>query len=163
MKRLDESDAEDDKCGSDRGNSGGSDNKLAEKIVTIRDKRDWYKALLEKLNRTGDEQISLTDPDSRRMAKARHHLVFPLHTSGSSRLERLDDGRLMYGHQSAGRNRLRRLDPFKNGGTKAREYSIRPVWLIEAGHHPTTPQLARAFMCTLVLNNQHSPLLPFAN
>jgi transposase len=68
MKRLDASDAEDDKVGSDRGDSGGSDNKLAEKIAAIRGKRDRHKALLEELDRTGEDQISLTDPDSRRMA-----------------------------------------------------------------------------------------------
>ncbi len=46
--------------------SGGD---LAEKIAAIKDKRDRHKALLDELERTGENQISLTDPDARAMAR----------------------------------------------------------------------------------------------
>ncbi|WP_244481543.1 hypothetical protein [Rhizobium sp. Root1203] len=67
MKRLDEGDADEDRygnCGSGRGNG-----KLAEKIAAIKGKRDRHKALLDELDRTGADQISMTDPDSRAMAR----------------------------------------------------------------------------------------------
>ena len=64
MKRLDEGDANDDHTSGSRG--GG---KLAEKIAAIQGKRDRQKALLAELERTGAEQISLTDPDARAMAR----------------------------------------------------------------------------------------------
>ncbi|WP_117190537.1 IS1182 family transposase [Rhizobium terrae] len=64
MKRLDDGDAEEERVG---GNSDGG--KLAEKIAAIRDKRARHKALLEELDRTGEDQISLTDPDARAMAR----------------------------------------------------------------------------------------------
>ena len=41
---------------------------LAEKIAALRDRRDRHQALLAELDRTGESQISLTDPDSRAMA-----------------------------------------------------------------------------------------------
>lgn len=66
MKRLDDSDAEEERAG---GESGGSGGKLAEKIAGIRDKRARHKAMLEELERTGEDQISLTDPDARAMAR----------------------------------------------------------------------------------------------
>lgn len=66
MKRLDDSDAEKECVGGDSGGSGG---KLAEKIAAIRDKRARHKAMLEELDRTGEDQISLTDPDARAMAR----------------------------------------------------------------------------------------------
>jgi IS5 family transposase len=43
-------------------------NNLAEKIEALRDKRGRYGAMLADLGRTGESQISLTDPDSRAMA-----------------------------------------------------------------------------------------------
>ncbi|MBB1492705.1 IS1182 family transposase [Paracoccus sp. MC1854] len=65
MKRLDLSDADEEKAsGSNR--SGG---RLAEKIAAIKGKRDRHKALLDGLDRTGEDQISLTDPDARAMAR----------------------------------------------------------------------------------------------
>jgi hypothetical protein len=67
MKRLDESDADEERV-STSGGSGGGD-KLAEKIAAIKGKRDRHKALLDELDRTGEDQISLTDPDSRAMAR----------------------------------------------------------------------------------------------
>lgn len=66
MKRLDDSDAEEERAG---GESGGSGGKLAEKITAIRDKRARHKAMLEELDHTGEDQISLTDPDARAMAR----------------------------------------------------------------------------------------------
>ena len=63
LKRLDEGDVE------DGGTSGGARTKnLAEKIAVLREKRGRYNAMLAQLERTGEDQISLTDPDSRAMA-----------------------------------------------------------------------------------------------
>jgi transposase len=67
MKRLDEGDADDDHTSG--GGSGRGNSKLAEKIVAIQGKRDRQKALLGEMERTGAEQISLTDPDARAMAR----------------------------------------------------------------------------------------------
>jgi transposase len=69
MKRLDEGDADENSAGGDGSGSGRGDSKLAEKIAAIRGKRDRHKALLDELDRTGDDQISLTDPDARAMAR----------------------------------------------------------------------------------------------
>ncbi|RWX81877.1 IS1182 family transposase [Neorhizobium lilium] len=68
MERLDEGDAQEEKA-SNNGGSGPGDGKLAEKIAAIKGKRDRHKALLDELDKTGEEQISLTDPDSRAMAR----------------------------------------------------------------------------------------------
>lgn len=65
MKRLDDGDKQEENTG-----GGGSRAKnLAEKIAAIKGKRDRHKALLDELDRTGEDQISLTDPDSRAMAR----------------------------------------------------------------------------------------------
>ncbi len=66
MKRLDDGDVEEEHVDGESGRSGG---KLAEKIAAIRDKRARHKAMLEELDRTGEDQISLTDPDARAMAR----------------------------------------------------------------------------------------------
>ncbi len=63
LARLDASDAE----------NGATDNgtrtkNLAEKIEALRKKRGRYAAMLARLDRTGEDQISLTDSDSRAMA-----------------------------------------------------------------------------------------------
>ena len=51
------------------GTEGGTRTKnLAEKIGALREKRGRYGAMLADLERTGEAQISLTDPDSRAMA-----------------------------------------------------------------------------------------------
>lgn len=63
MARLDEGDADEGRAAG--GGSGG----LAEKIAAIRGKRDRHKALLDELERTGKDQLSLTDPDARAMAR----------------------------------------------------------------------------------------------
>src|SRR5271163_1448400 len=62
LKRLDEGDA------SEAGTGGARVNNLAEKIEALREKRGRYGAMLADLERTGESQISLTDPDSRAMA-----------------------------------------------------------------------------------------------
>ncbi len=63
FKRLDEGDVEEDGAG-----GGARTNNLAEKIAALRDKRGRYAAMLGELERSGESQISLTDPDSRAMA-----------------------------------------------------------------------------------------------
>jgi transposase len=63
LARLDASDAEDGATA-----SGARTKNLAEKIEVLRKKRGRYEAMLAQLDRTGEGQISLTDPDSRAMA-----------------------------------------------------------------------------------------------
>src|SRR5271166_5989243 len=63
LRRLDEGDVE------EGGTGGGARTKnLAEKIEALRQKRGRYGAMLAELEGTGENQISLTDPDSRAMA-----------------------------------------------------------------------------------------------
>jgi transposase len=62
LQRLDQIDAAESKTGGSRIEN------LAEKIAAIRERRTRCKEMLEQLDRTGEEQISLTDPDSRAMA-----------------------------------------------------------------------------------------------
>ncbi len=63
LRRLDEGDVE------EGGTGGGARTKnLAEKITALREKRDCYGVMLAELERTGESQISLTDPASRAMA-----------------------------------------------------------------------------------------------
>jgi hypothetical protein len=63
----------DDAIESDTG--GARDKNLAEQIAAVRGRRDRSKALLAELDRTGESQISLTDPDSRAMAAHTHVAV----------------------------------------------------------------------------------------
>ena len=65
MDHLDKGDADE---AADVGDVG-RDNKLAEKIAAIQGRRERHKALLDELDRTGEDQISLTDPDARAMAR----------------------------------------------------------------------------------------------
>ncbi len=62
LQRLDEGDA------AEAGTSGARVENLAKKIEALREKRGRYGAMLADLERTGESQISLTDPDSRAMA-----------------------------------------------------------------------------------------------
>jgi transposase len=62
LQRLDQSDV------SESGTAGSRTKNLAEKIAAIRERRTRCKAMLTELDRTGEDQISLTDPDSRAMA-----------------------------------------------------------------------------------------------
>src|SRR6202034_112603 len=63
LARLDASDIEDSAT-----TSGARTKNLAENIEALRKKRGRYEATLAQLDRTGEDQISLTDPDSRAMA-----------------------------------------------------------------------------------------------
>jgi transposase len=62
LQRLDQSDATERKTGGSRVKN------LAEKIAAIGKRRTRCKDMLAELDRTGEDQISLTDPDSRAMA-----------------------------------------------------------------------------------------------
>lgn len=62
LSRLDEGDV------AEAGTGGSRTKNLAEKIEGLRKKRGRYGALLAELERSGESQISLTDPDSRAMA-----------------------------------------------------------------------------------------------
>jgi len=62
LQRLDQSDASEAKIG------GARVKNLAEKIATVRERRTRCKEMLAQLDHTGEDQISLTDPDSRAMA-----------------------------------------------------------------------------------------------
>src|SRR5271156_3922942 len=62
LQRLDQSDATESKTGGSRVKN------LAEKIAAVRERRTRCKDMLAQLDRTGEEQITLTDPDSRAMA-----------------------------------------------------------------------------------------------
>ncbi len=63
LKRLDESDVQEDSTP-----GGGQTDNLEDKINAIRDRRDRLVGYLEELERSGEDQLSLTDPDSRAMA-----------------------------------------------------------------------------------------------
>ena len=69
LQRLDRSDA------AERGTRGARVENLAEKIAAVRQRRERCKAMLAELDRTGENQISLTDPDSRAMAAHTHVAV----------------------------------------------------------------------------------------
>jgi transposase len=69
LQRLDQSDAAESATGGSRVKN------LAEKIAAIRERRARCKDMLAQLDRTGEEQISLTDPDSRAMAAHTHVAV----------------------------------------------------------------------------------------
>jgi transposase len=62
LKRLDHADA------AETSTSGSRVANLAEKIAAVRGRRDRCQEMLAELDRTGESQISLTDPDSRAMA-----------------------------------------------------------------------------------------------
>jgi transposase len=62
LARLDEGDV------AENGTHGARVKNLADKIAALRSKRDRYGAMLASLEQGGEDQISLTDPDSRAMA-----------------------------------------------------------------------------------------------
>jgi len=62
LQRLDQSDV------TENGTAGSRVKNLAEKIAAIRKRRTRCQDMLAELDRTGEDQISLTDPDSRAMA-----------------------------------------------------------------------------------------------
>jgi len=69
LQRLDQSDAAEQATGSSRVEN------LREKIAAVRERRDRCQEMLADLERTGEDQISLTDPDSRAMAAHTHVAV----------------------------------------------------------------------------------------
>jgi transposase len=69
LQRLDTSDA------AEQGAGGSRVKNLAEKIAAVRERRTRCQAMLAELDRTGEDQISLTDPDSRAMAAHTHVAV----------------------------------------------------------------------------------------
>jgi transposase len=69
LQRLDRSDA------AEQGMSGSRVKNLAEKIAAARERRERCKEMVAELDRTGENQISLTDPDSRAMAAHTHVAV----------------------------------------------------------------------------------------
>ena len=69
LARLDQSDV------TENGTVGSRVKNLAEKIAAIGERRARCKVMLAQLDRTGEEQISLTDPDSRAMAAHTHVAV----------------------------------------------------------------------------------------
>jgi len=69
LQRLDRSDT------AERATSGARVKNLGEKIAAVRERRDRCQKMLAELERTGEDQISLTDPDSRAMAAHTHVAV----------------------------------------------------------------------------------------
>ena len=51
----------------ERGTGGSRVRNLPEKIAALQKRRERYKSMLAELERTGERQISLADPDSRAM------------------------------------------------------------------------------------------------
>ena len=62
LSRLDRTDAEED------GASGHPAKNLTEKIAALKERKTRHEGLLEELERSGESEVSLTDPDSRAMA-----------------------------------------------------------------------------------------------
>ena len=62
LERLDRTDADESPASSSRAGN------LADKIASLKERRDRYIAIDAELERTGESQVSLTDPDSRSMA-----------------------------------------------------------------------------------------------
>ena len=62
LTRLDRTDAEENVA------SGCRAKNLTEKIAALKERKTRHEGLLEELERTGQSQVSLTDPDSRAMA-----------------------------------------------------------------------------------------------
>src|SRR5215472_1342094 len=69
LQRLDSRDA------SEATTSGTRVKHLAEKLAAIRERRARCQAMLAELDRTGESQVSLTDPDSRAMGAHTHVAV----------------------------------------------------------------------------------------
>jgi hypothetical protein len=69
LKRLETNDV------AEAASSGSRVKNLAKKIEAIRGRRERCKAMLADLDRSGESQISLTDPDSRAMAAHTHVAV----------------------------------------------------------------------------------------
>ena len=68
LKALDSADA------AEAGSSGLSKAQLAAKIAALQEKKDWHAELLAQLDE-GEKQVSVTDPDTRRMRTAQGNVV----------------------------------------------------------------------------------------
>lgn len=66
MKALDDGDADEENAANNIGSNGRSRD-TEKKIAALRTRRQKFRRLLADLDRTGEDQISLTDPDSRAM------------------------------------------------------------------------------------------------
>jgi hypothetical protein len=62
LSRLDRTDVEEDGVGGRRAEN------LTEKIAALKERKTRHEGMLKELERTGQSQVSLTDPDSRAMA-----------------------------------------------------------------------------------------------
>ena len=96
--------------------SGRRAKNLTEKIAALKERKTRHEGLLEELERTGQSQVSLTDPDSRVMAShpkvgvgyntqvafdAKHKLIVEQHvTNAGSDLGLLATGVRGRGHRS---------------------------------------------------------------
>jgi hypothetical protein len=89
---------------------------LKEKIAAVRERRDRYQKMLAELERTGEDQISLTDPDSRTMA-AHTHVGRWLQRAGCGRYQAQTDRR------AAGQKLGRRYGPLTETAELRRRYS----------------------------------------
>jgi transposase len=69
LQRLDTSDV------TEQGAGGSRVKDLPEKIAAVRERRTRCQEMLAELDRTGEDQISITDPDSRAMAAHTHVAV----------------------------------------------------------------------------------------
>jgi len=129
LARLDASDIE------DGATTGGARTKnLAEKIEALRKKRGRYEAMLAQLDRTGEDQISLTDPDSRAMAAYEDRRG--LQRAGRRRFEEQDDcraGRDQSGRGHGPADADRRAGPRRSRGRNDRRRR-RPRLLQNRGH-----------------------------
>jgi len=68
LKELDSADA------AERGGTALSQNELAEKIAALQERQDWHKELLAGLDEE-QKQVSVTDPDTRKMPTAHGTMV----------------------------------------------------------------------------------------
>jgi transposase len=61
LAELDKTDAEEE------GQSGATDSELREKLAALQERRELYTRYQQELKESGEKQLSLTDPESRRM------------------------------------------------------------------------------------------------
>ena len=87
LKRLDEDDA------AEVGTGGSRTKNLAEQIEALRAKRDGYNAMLAELERSGEDQISLTHPRQPRQGRV-HKSRRRLQQSGRGLRQEQDDRRI---------------------------------------------------------------------
>ena len=69
FEQLDRADA------SEAGNASLTKNELAAKIAALRDRQDWHQELLAQLQDGEEKQVSVSDPDTRKMPTAHGTIV----------------------------------------------------------------------------------------